>query len=132
MRLEHIAFNVADPVAVARWYADHLRLTLIRDYGPPLHAHFLASALGQPMIEFYRNPADAVPNYALLHPVRHHIAFVVEAIAAERARLIAAGCTAEGEPATNAAGDTLVFLRDPWGLALQLVKRTTALMSSTD
>ncbi|MCS6910664.1 MAG: hypothetical protein NZM11_08880, partial [Anaerolineales bacterium] len=87
-----------------------------------------ASALGQPMIEFYHNPADPVPDYAALHPVRHHIAFVVDDIAAERARLLAAGCTPFDEPTTNAAGDTLVFLRDPWGLALQLVKRAVALM----
>ncbi|MDW8327835.1 MAG: VOC family protein [Anaerolineales bacterium] len=128
MKLEHIAFNVADPVAVARWYTEHMRLTIIRNYGPPLHAHFLASAPGQPMIEFYHNPADPVPDYAALHPVRHHIAFVVDDIAAERARLLAAGCTPFDEPTTNAAGDTLVFLRDPWGLALQLVKRAVALM----
>lgn len=128
MRLEHLAFDVADPIAAARWYSEHLRLTIIREAGPPLHAHFLASAPGQPMIEFYRNPADAAPDYAALHPMRHHIAFVVDDIEAEHQRLLAAGCTAFDQPAMNAAGDTLVFLRDPWGLALQLVKRKTSLL----
>ncbi|MGQ0604675.1 MAG: VOC family protein [Anaerolineales bacterium] len=128
MRLEHIAFNVVDPVAVARWYVEHLRLKLIRDYGPPLHAHFLASGPGQPMIEFYHNSIDAVPDYASLSPVRHHIAFVVDDIAGEHQRLIAAGCTAVDNPVTTAAGDMLVFLRDPWGLALQLVQRKASLL----
>jgi catechol 2,3-dioxygenase-like lactoylglutathione lyase family enzyme len=128
MQLEHTAFNVVDPVAVARWYAEHLRLTIVRDYGPPLYAHFLASAPGQPMLEFYHNPADAVPDHATLSPVRHHIAFVVDDIATEHARLLAAGCAAVDQPFTTAAGDTLVFLRDPWGLALQLVQRKTSLL----
>jgi catechol 2,3-dioxygenase-like lactoylglutathione lyase family enzyme len=131
LRLEHLAFNVADPVAVARWYAEHLRLTLIRDYGPPLHAHFLASGPGQPMLEFYHNPADAVPDHAALSPVRHHIAFVVDDLVAEHARLLAAGCIKVDEPVTNAAGDMLVFLRDPWGLALQLVRRRTSLLGGS-
>jgi glyoxylase I family protein len=29
MKIEHIAFNVADPVAVAAWYAEHLGLTVV-------------------------------------------------------------------------------------------------------
>lgn len=128
MQLEHIAFNVTDPVTVARWYVEHLGLSLIRDYGPPLHAHFLASGPGQPMIEFFHNPADAVPDYVALSPVRHHIAFVVDDIAGEHQRLLAAGCAAIDQPAMTAAGDTLVFLRDPWGLALQLVQRKASLL----
>jgi len=31
--------------------------------------------------------------------------------------------TPEGEPFTNPAGDEVAMLRDPWGLAIQLIHR---------
>ncbi|MFM2295756.1 MAG: hypothetical protein RLZZ350_2169, partial [Verrucomicrobiota bacterium] len=45
-----------------------------------------------------------------------------------RAKLLQAGATAEGEVSSNADGDQLAMLRDPWGLALQLIKRTTRMV----
>jgi hypothetical protein len=36
---------------------------------------------------------------------------------------MAAGATAEGEVVVTDGGDTMAMLRDPWGLAVQLVNR---------
>ena len=56
------------------------------------------------------------------------MAFVSEDIQADLDRLIAAGATAEGGIADLPGGDTMAFLRDPWGLTLQLVKRRESMI----
>ena len=52
-----------------------------------------------------------------------HLAFQVDDIAATRSRLMRAGATAVGEIQSNDVGDEVAMLRDPWGIAVQLVKR---------
>ena len=42
---------------------------------------------------------------------------------ATRARLLAAGASAEGEALVTPTGDHVAMLRDPWGLAIQFVHR---------
>ena len=42
MRIEHFALNVADPVGMARWYVEHLRMRIARGGNEPPYGHFLA------------------------------------------------------------------------------------------
>ncbi len=123
MKIEHTALNVPDPVAMAAWYVEHLGFTVQRTSGPPVHAYFLADSAGTVMIEIYRNDAAPVPDYAAVHPLVLHLAFVSDDVMADRERLLAAGATAEGEIDTPPSGDTLAMLRDPWGIAIQLCQR---------
>ena len=44
--------------------------------------------------------------------------------------LIAAGATAVGDVMTNDQGDQVAMLRDPWGVAVQLVRRERAMLAS--
>jgi hypothetical protein len=64
-----------------------------------------------------------VPDYANVHPINLHFAFASNDIAADRARLIAAGASPIGEITTTAAGDQLAFFRTPWQVPLQFVQR---------
>lgn len=128
MRLEHIAINVAEPVAAAKWYSTHLEMEIIRQASEPPYIHFLADSSRQSVLEIYHNPPDAVPDYANLDPLIFHLAFSVADIEATRNRLLAAGATLASELAQNAAGDQLLFLRDPWGVPLQLVSRNEPLL----
>jgi catechol 2,3-dioxygenase-like lactoylglutathione lyase family enzyme len=128
MNLEHVAFNVAEPAAVSDWYCKNAGMKLLRKFGAPAFGHFVADARGAMMLEFYNNPAASVPDYRSMNPLVLHIAFQVDDMAATRARLLQAGATAEGEVTANADGDQLAMLRDPWGLALQLLKRTTRMV----
>lgn len=123
MKIEHVATNVADPVAVAAWYCEHLGMRILRHKPEPAEMHFLADDAGS-MWEIYRNPPDDIPDYAAMNSLQLHLAFVSENPVSDSARLVAAGANKESEVELP-DGSHLVMLRDPWGLALQLCKRGT-------
>ena len=127
MKIEHVAYNVADPVAMAAWYGEHLSLTIVRHIPGPTHTHFLADDHGSTVIEIYCNPPDAVPDYRSMDPLLLHLAFVSLDPTADCARLVAAGATFVSELHTP-DGSHIMMLRDPWGLALQLCRRSSPLV----
>lgn len=128
MKIEHTAYQVADPVAMARWYVDHLGLTVKRAQHEPPFGQFLADDGDAVMLEVYNNGRVPVPDYRAIDPLVLHLAFWTDDVPATRARLLAAGATAEGEPVRTPAGDHVAMLRDPWGLALQLVHRASPMI----
>jgi glyoxylase I family protein len=123
VKLEHTAYQVADPVSLATWYVAHLGLRIKRAQKVSPFGYFLADDGDSVMLEFYRQEAMPVPDYRAMDPLLLHLAFLADDVAATRARLLSAGATPEGEVFTNAAGDEIAMLRDPWGLALQLIRR---------
>lgn len=128
MKIEHFALQVADPRAMADWYVNHLGFRIARAGGEPSHARFLMEKAGSVMLEIYRNPLAPVPDYFALSPLLLHLAFVSEQPAADRDRLVKAGATVAEDLSKNPAGDELVMLRDPWGIAVQLVKRAARML----
>src|SRR5262245_26985034 len=100
MNIEHIALNVADPTAMAEWYTRHLGMRVVRKPPGETQAHFLADAAGQTVLELYRNPSAAIPDYAAMDPMTLHVAFAVVDVKRERGRLLAAGATAVGDVTT--------------------------------
>jgi len=128
MRIEHIGFNVQDPVVMAEWYCAHLGMSIVRQMGAPTYTTFLAAETGHVLLEIYNNPPDAVPDYASMDPLLLHIAFECDDIERERDRLLKAGATLAGEAMTTPGGDELQMMRDPWGLSIQLAKRTEAML----
>ena len=125
--VEHFACNVSDPAAMAAWYVANLGMRIIRQVPTPPYIHFLADAGGRVVIEIYSNAADPVPDYSAMHPMRFHVAFKTDDPDAAMAELVGAGATLVDQQ-TLADGSRLVMLRDPWGLPLQLCKRTTPLL----
>lgn len=128
MKIEHIAFDVQDPQAVAEWYVRHLGMKIVRKGPPPGCGRFLAPAEGDgdSMIEVYNNPKVRPPDYRKIDPLVLHLAFVSIDVEGDRARLLAAGATSEGE-IVYGNGDVIASLRDPWGLPIQLARRGTAM-----
>jgi glyoxylase I family protein len=126
-RIEHVAFNVAQPVEHAAWYVRHLGMRVARYGGGPTEIHFLADAAGAIVLEFYHNPAGAVPDYAAMHPMQMHVAFAADDPDAEAARLREAGARLE-DTTDLPDGSRLVMMRDPWGVPVQLVRRATPLL----
>lgn len=126
MKIEHIAFNVADPVAMADWYVRHFGLRVVRHIPEPNQAHFLADGAST-VLEIYNNPPDQVPDYRSMDPLLFHLAFESSDPAADSERLSEAGATIIGEVRPDSES-LLIMMRDPWGVALQLCKRSTPLI----
>ena len=122
MKIEHFAFQVVDPSAVAEWYCVQLGFSVKRSADAPVPVRFLADASGEVMIEIYNNPKVKTPDYASMDPLILHLAFVCDDPAGTIGRLTAAGAELLLEE-TTPAGDTLAMLRDPWGFAIQLCRR---------
>jgi glyoxylase I family protein len=127
MNIEHFAINVADPVAVGDWYVRHLGLRILRALGTPPFTRFLADSAGRTVVEIYGHTKAAVPDYRSMDPLVFHIAFSTTDVDTDLQRLLAAGASKAGEINVTPTGDQMTFLRDPWGVALQLVKRAKPL-----
>jgi len=123
MQIEHIALNVPDPVQMAAWYGAHLGTRVLRKLDATPFTHFIADESGRVVLELYCHPKAAVPDYKSLDPLTLHIAFIADDVAVQRQRLLAAGATPAGEIVTTDTGDVMTFVRDPWHITVQLVKR---------
>jgi uncharacterized glyoxalase superfamily protein PhnB len=127
MRFEHVAIQVAGPAKMVQWYGEHLGLTVARHVGGPADTHFLADETGRVLVEIYCNAKASLPDYASMHPLLLHLAFVSQDTQADCDRLVKAGATVVDPPFTTPNGDCLAMLRDPWGLALQLCCRSESM-----
>jgi catechol 2,3-dioxygenase-like lactoylglutathione lyase family enzyme len=125
MKIEHVAFNVADPVAVAEWYCKHCGLRIVRHIPQPAQTHFLADS-DSTVLEIYCNPPDQVPDYGKMNPLLFHLALASSDAQSDSNRLVAAGAMFV-EEIRPPDGSHLVMLRDPWGVPLQLCQRARPL-----
>lgn len=123
MKIEHVAFNVADPVAMAAWYCLHLGFEVARKSNGPSLAHFLRDPETGVMLEIYLNPPGEVPDYRSMNPLLLHLAFTSEDMDADLGRLVSAGSTLVSDQALDGGG-RVAMLRDPWGFCVQLCQRT--------
>jgi glyoxylase I family protein len=123
VKIEHVALQVSDPVALSRWYVEHLGLTVKRAQTESPFGHFLGDDGDAVMLEFYGYPNLPVPDYVRMEPLLLHVAFHVDDVAATRTRLLGAGAAAVGDVQVNDVGDEVAMLRDPWGIPVQLVRR---------
>jgi catechol 2,3-dioxygenase-like lactoylglutathione lyase family enzyme len=128
VKIEHTAYQVSDPVGLSRWYVEHLGLTVKRGQHASPFGHFLADDGETVMLEFYCHAHLPLPDYREMDPMLLHIAFLVDDVAATRARLLAAGATPEGDVQKTESGDVVAIVRDPCGLAVQLVHRKTPML----
>jgi len=126
MKLEHFAFNVSDPVAVAAWYSKHFGLRVIRHIPHPAQTHFLVDS-DSTILEIYCNPPEEVPDYRSMNPLLLHLAFASSDAISDQKRLISAGASFVSETHLD-DGSHLIMMRDPWGLALQLCRRPIPLI----
>ncbi len=128
MKIEHLAFNVTDPLNMARWYVEHLGLKVKRRTVEAPFAHFLADDSGTVMLEIYGNPDAPRLDFPTVQPPALHLAFLCSDLAADVKRLVAGGASIVADVHTLPTGDTFAMLRDPWGLPLQLVKRLSPMI----
>jgi glyoxylase I family protein len=128
VRPEHIAFNVTDPAAIARWYSINLGMKIARKSQAPANTHFIADASNKMILELYNNPEVPVPAYATLSHMSLHLAFMSDNLGATRDALLSAGATVVEDVTTTPVGDKVLMMRDPWGLAIQFVFRVSPMV----
>jgi glyoxylase I family protein len=128
MKIEHFALQVREPAAAADWYVAQLGFTVRRAIDSPNVTRFLADSSGAVMLEIYYNPQAPLPDYRSMDPLLLHVAFVCTDVHVTVKRLTAAGATLLSGPETI-RGDELAMLRDPWGLAIQLVRRAQPMLA---
>jgi len=108
---------------MSQWYMTNLGLkALISNANAPF-AHFLADETGRVFLELYTNPIAPFTDFAAAHPLVLHVAFYTPDAGAVQQKLVAAGATPVSDD-TTPDGSRLMFVRDPWGLAVQLCQRT--------
>jgi catechol 2,3-dioxygenase-like lactoylglutathione lyase family enzyme len=125
MKLEHVAINVPEPVQMAEWYVAHCGMRVVLSVEGPPFTRFIADTSGTVALELYRNEEAPIPDYPNQSHLVVHNAFVAENLDKMKDRLTAGGATFVEEINTP-DGSRLIMLRDPWGIPLQIVKRSAA------
>ena len=102
MKLEHVAIDVADPEKLIAWWCENLGF---RRSAPG--SAFIIDDSGTMGLEIYRTgETSAAPDYAKMHAMTLHVAFVSEDVKADVDRLVAAGATLETLKVDNPAFHT--------------------------
>ena len=114
---------------MSAWYVEHLGMKVASSSSKPPCATFVTDSAGRSMLELYTWEDPAPPAWRERDRVQLHLAFLTDALEADRDRLLAAGATLDGAPVHNTDGDVLQFMRDPWGLAFQIVARAKPLLN---
>ncbi|HUT33601.1 MAG TPA: VOC family protein [Planctomycetota bacterium] len=128
MQIEHLGLDVPDPAAMADWYVKHLGMRVVLAKDEPVPVRFLADSANHVMIELYNNPAVTPLDFPAIDPLVLHLAFASKDVKADYQRLLAAGATVAAEPKVLPTGDEIAIARDPWGFAVQLVRRRTPMI----
>jgi catechol 2,3-dioxygenase-like lactoylglutathione lyase family enzyme len=131
MKFEHFAVNVLEPEKMSAWYENNLGLKVVNRVSQPPFMTFLADDSGTIMLEIYHNPKAPVLEFANLHPLVVHLAFVSVNPKEDKERLLQAGAVLVSDE-TLEDGSNLVMLKDPWGLSLQLCKRSVPLLKDVE
>lgn len=131
MKLEHIALNVDAPLAMSKWYCDHLGMQIIKQDSNAPYTTFMADSSERVMVEIYQNPTDQILNYAEMNPLLLHLAFVSEDPGGDKQRLLQAGASEEKDEQLP-DGSRVIMLRDPWGVPIQLCKRAVSMLAEKE
>ncbi len=127
MWIEHVALDVPAPEATAKWWCENLGFHIKAKLPVPPYAIFIVNSSDCFAMELYRDPnTPFAPNYHKMSPDKMHIAFASNDLEGDLCRLTAAGATLVSR--VQNFGNELVMLRDPAGIPIQLVNRTTPLI----
>jgi glyoxylase I family protein len=132
MKIEHFGLAVKEPITMANWYVAHLGFVIRRSWGDNQNGGAFISNSSQdlasePMIEIYNNNnVTSILGSPTFSPLTLHIAVNSSDPDADLARLEKAGAVFIERNEKKPQADELIFLRDPWGNVIQLVKRCKA------
>jgi uncharacterized glyoxalase superfamily protein PhnB len=125
---EHFAINVNDSRKKSEWYKNYLDMTIIRQGGAPSFGTFIADYNKSMMFEMYQQKDYPVVDFADVHYMSMHIAFMVDDINLAKEKLIASGAKLADDIAKTPSDDFVLMLRDPENLPIQFVKRANPML----
>ena len=121
MKLEHVAIDVPDPESFIAWWCENLGF---RRSAPG--SAFIMDDSGTAGLEIYRtDKTESAPDYGAMDSMTLHIAFVSDDVAADAERLVKAGGRLETLK-TDDPSFHMAIVRDPWGVPVQLCRRTAS------
>jgi hypothetical protein len=128
MKVEHIGLIVKYPIDMGKWYVENLGFKMLRCIGDNQHgASFIQDPEGNTVIEFGSLPESKPLDFHAFDPVQIHLAIECENPIQEAERLAKVGGNYLGECSGNEYPGEKVFVRDPWGLSIQLLNRKVKL-----
>ncbi len=124
MSIEHIGFCVEKPFDMADWYVRNLNFSiLIKDGTKTDRVVFIEDSKGKTILELYNLPGTEKINFSSIAPLQFLIAIEAENPYEKTLDLEKAGVKIEGESIRNSYKGEKFFIRDPWGLTLQILNR---------
>ena len=130
--IQHIGFNVYNPIEVSNWYIQNLGMKLIRQGNAPEHVTFIADSGNNMEIEFYNKEKFHKIEFQKIDVLTFHFAFLTDNINLIESKLITAGAKLVEKTTKTPTGDKVAMLRDPWGMPLQLVQRSNPMIKFTN
>ncbi len=128
LKIEHIAFNVPDPAAMADWYCKNMGMSILLKSDKPNKVRFIGLPKDDSLVlELYSNTAIPFPHYDEVSQVTFHIGYTSTDVRKDSIRLKKAGATLITQTEVLPNGCSVAFLRDPWGLCFQLIQRPTSI-----
>lgn len=125
--LEHLAIDVADPIAVADWWCKNLGFTITMQKDDETHTTFIVDASGRMAVEMYRARTQPVPpEYSAMDPLTLHFGFTSKDVDADIERLLKAGATLVTHD--KSPGFDGAMMKDPFGISIQFVKREKSVL----
>jgi catechol 2,3-dioxygenase-like lactoylglutathione lyase family enzyme len=128
VRFEHIAINVPDPEAMAKWYTNNLGMKIVRGGFAPNASAFIADSGMHMMLELLHNVGYPIFESRKFHHTSMHFAFITSNIAKTQEQLLGRGATISDSLRRTTSGDQVMTLRDPWGFAIQFVERVKPML----
>lgn len=124
---EHLAVNTTDSRARSMWYRNNLGFVVIRDATAALFAVFSSDAGEHLMFELYQFPQYPFVDLQKLNPFSMHVAFATNDVANAK-ECLAKGGASFVEFHNTVQGDSVLVLRDPWGMPIHIVKRVKPML----
>ena len=131
MMIEHIGLLSSTPIQMGHWYGKHLGFRIITEAGTDADGVIFVEDDSGTVIEIGHLPGIFPMEFKSHHPLSFHLAIECSCPEDEAKRLVEAGAELVGESLRNAYKGEKILVRDPWGLAIQLINRKTKLKSNS-
>jgi uncharacterized glyoxalase superfamily protein PhnB len=125
---EHLAFNLADSRAKAKWYTENFVMLNKREGKAPSYGMFISDAGENMMLELYQQKDYPVIGFDSLSHMTIHLAFMTDNIEAVKEKLLKIGAKVVEDITKTASGDFVLMMRDPFGMPIQFVKRANPMV----